>query len=225
MTQEPIPEGIEALPNGDWVIKGDTHLSKWAFEHGSIISDPWLMKYLDPILDKVDVVWDVGAAIGDHTKHYLNRGKRVIAIEPNPLVFQCLKHNCPTAECFNLAASDEAGTLRFAVNPNVGASRIAENGKLEVHATTMDSLGLPPPGLVKIDVEGYELFALRGMEISLATYKPVVFIEANRGALAANGHKPEDITEFFQKLGYTKFSTYPPEALPCWEQFDFLITP
>ena len=110
--------GIEELPNGQWVLEGDTHISKWSREWGTIKCDPALFEIMTPWLDDVDVVWDIGAFIGDHTRFYLDLGKQVVAVEPNPLAFECLTHNCPEATLMNIAASKKTGTLRFSPNDN-----------------------------------------------------------------------------------------------------------
>lgn len=218
---------IESLPNGQKVIAEDSHLSKWAREKGNIVTDPNLFKFLDPFLKRagVNVIWDVGACIGDHTRHYLDLGKIVVAIEPNPEAFECLEHNCPEAQLLNIAASDTEGTLKFTRLENAGASRITPDGEIEVKAAALDDLGLPAPNLVKVDVEGWEPAALKGMEKTLRLHKPIVFIEVNPGALAANGYHPRDITDAFLALGYSEFQIYPPTASWSSPQFDLLITP
>lgn len=100
---------------------------------------------------------------------------QVVAIEPNELPFLCLQHNCPEARCLKVAASDTAGVATFAQSDNVGASRIAPGGGVQVITVALDSLDLPDPGFVKLDVEGYEVFALRGMRETLKRCKPIVF--------------------------------------------------
>lgn len=221
------PPNIEVLPNGQWVVKGDTHLGKWAKEHGSIITDPWLMKFLKPHLEGAKVVWSVGANIGDHARQFADWGLQVVAVEPNPVAFACLKHNVPEATCLNVAASDEDGSLNFTVLDNVGASRVTESGEWSVPAKRLDDLGLPDPGFIAIDVEGWEMHALRGMENTIRRCKPIIFCEVNRGALTANGHDRSSLGLFFNSLGYTAsgMSIYPPSARLEDEQFDWLLTP
>lgn len=219
------PHGIKELPNGQWVIRNDTHLSAWAEQHGNIISDPHTMKFLDPILDRSHTVWDIGAFIGDHTRHYLNRGKHVVAIEPNPTAFLCLKHNCPEADCRNVAASVAYGRVKFARSPNAGASRISPDGEIEVDCVPLDALHLPDPEFVKIDCEGWELMVLLGLRHMIERAKPIFYVEFNTGALQTNHATPQDLIEFFQHRGYKHFQRRPERAK--WEdpQYDVLISP
>lgn len=220
-----LPPGIEALPNGEWIVSHDTHFAVWSRAKGTIITDPCLFQWLKPHLEGVKVVLDLGANIGDHARWYADQGFQVIAVEPNPLVFPCLEHNVPEATCLNIAASDKDGELRFSQLENVGASRITPNGELTVQARKLDDLDLPDPCFLKCDLEGWEVFALRGMMETLKRCKPIIFCEVNRGALAANGHTPEDITDILRELGYSNIEIYP--TTETWQspQFDILVKP
>lgn len=224
-----MTEGITVLPNGQWVITHDTHLSKWAMQHGSIVTDPNLFRFLKPFMDNVNVVWDIGANIGDHTRQYLDWGKRVIAVEPNPLAYECLVHNCPEALTLNVAASDDAGaSLKFMRLDNVGASRIRSDGDIEVPAVIMDDVAQnsPVPQFIKIDVEGWELSALKGMVNTIYDHRPTIFCEINEGALAANDVTPDKLISWIRGyLGGCSMHFYPPKAKLGDPQFDILFVP
>lgn len=218
------PSSIEALPNGQWVVAGDTHLGAWAKQHGQIITDPHLFKWLKPHLNGVRVVWDAGANIGDHTRQYLDWGMHVVAIEPHPVAVQCLSHNCPEADTYNLAASYKKGSLNFTASDNVGASRIHPDGEWSVPAMALDDIpGLPAPDFIKIDIEGFEAAAITGMAGTLTRHRPILLVEMNKGALAANDVTVEGLREQIESLGYRAAALYPPEAKWDWEQFDCLF--
>lgn len=224
---ETPPAGIEVLPGTDfWIVEGDTHLSAWSKKHGSIVTDPSLFKWLKPFLKGVEVVWDIGACIGDHTRQYLDWGMQVVAIEPHPVSFACLAHNCPDAMCLNFAASDVEGTVNLASDANIGASRIHPSGEWAVPAHALDDYpGLPVPGFVKLDVEGFEPMVITGMAGTITRHKPILMFEMNRGALAANGWSPEALDEQIRSLGYRKAILYPAKAKWSDEQFDALYIP
>lgn len=220
------PPGIKALPNGQWVLEHDTHISRWSETHGSIITDPYLFAWLKPYLTDVKVAYDVGANIGDTARQYLDWGIQVVAFEPNPIAFQCLGHNCPEARCLNIAASDCTGVATMSLSENVGASRIEQGGSVEVATAALDDIeGLPAPCFVKIDVEGYEPFVITGMAGTITRHKPIIYIEMNRGALKANGTSPEALHEAILSLGYSRFEFYPKGANWNWPQFDCLYLP
>jgi len=216
---------IEKLDNGTWVIQEDTHISKWVKEHGSLKCDPHLFAWLRPKLRNVGVIWDVGANIGDHTRFYLDLGKVVVAVEPNPEAFECLQHNCPEAILVHAAAAAVSGAkLKFTLCDNVGASRISQNGNILVNSLALGTEKLPAPDFIKIDVEGYELSALMGMIRVLEWRNPPLFIEINRGALAEQQNTPKDVTDWLRLLGYTQFVIYPPNLDESAEQYDLYVT-
>ena len=221
-----IPEGIIELPNGQWTIAEDTHLSHWARQKGNIVTDPHVFAFLKPHMEKVTIIYDCGANIGDHTRQYLDWGKTVIAFEPNPLAFTCLRHNCPEADNHNVAVSDaEISPLKFLRLDNVGASRIHDEGNILVQPKVIDNMSLPAPQFIKIDIEGWEMNALKGMEKTIEDYRPMVFCEINRGALEANGFTALDVINFFAKRGYSTDTIYPLEGNHGWEQYDILFLP
>ena len=219
------PPGIEALPNGQWVVAGDTHLGLWAKQKGTIVTDPNLFNFLYPHIKDCKVVWDVGANIGDHTRQYLNWGMKVVAFEPHPLTFQCLEHNCPEAENYEFAASDRDHLLPFAISDNVGASRIQSGGEGVARGRVLDDLILHPPDYIKLDVEGYEPFAITGMAGTITRHRPILYVEMNRGALEANGASPEALHDTILSLGYPKWKPYPIAANFNWPQWDVLYLP
>lgn len=182
------------------------------------------MRFLNPILARSKVAWDIGAFIGDHTRHYLDKGLTVVAVEPNPLAFACLIHNCPEALCLNIAASAAHEKLNYSPSPNAGASRIAKDGDLIIEGKPMDEVeGLPDPDFLKLDCEGWELFALIGMRKMIDRCRPTVYIEINVGALTANDTAPEDIFQFFRSRGYKHFDKRPSSASWDSPQYDVLV--
>lgn len=215
---------IKKLPNDIWVLENDTHISKWVEEHNSLKCDPWLFGWLQPRIQDCKVAWDIGANIGDHTRFYLDLGMEVVAFEPHPEAFHCLCHNCSDAICYNLAASDERQELTMALDDNVGASHVVEGGAVVIVASTLDSIARyrKAPDYVKIDVEGFEPRALKGMEKLLNEHKPKLFVEFNDGALRRNRSSSADLKKQIESYGYTQFEIFPPNATLSDPQYDLL---
>ncbi len=73
-----------------------------------------------------------------------------------------------------------------------------------VPVETLDSLGLPAPHFIKIDVEAHEWEVLRGAQMIISKYKPVCFIEVAKTFSDRNFVHPHfaDIMAFFDKQGY-----------------------
>jgi FkbM family methyltransferase len=221
------PTGIVVVPGTDlWTVEGDSHLGKWAIEKGDIVTDPFLFRFLDPYLKDVHTIWSLGANIGDHVLHYLRQRKYVVAIEPHPVTFECLRHNCPDALCLNIAASDREGTVNLMGCENVGASRIRADGEWTVPCQALDDHpDLPAPGFIEVDIEGHEHHAIIGMAGTITRHKPVIFCEMNRGALEEQGFTVEGLDDLIRSLGYREAVLYPRTAMWDWSQFDCLFLP
>jgi FkbM family methyltransferase len=121
-------------------------------------------------------VLDVGAHIGFYTLLAAKRGARVFSVEADPSNAAMLRHHVEIngfsdqVTIFEMAATDhakEVSLYRHAYNQ--GESNIIEKGLPAgtVPGRALDSLGLPPIDICKMDIEGAELMALRGMEQTL----------------------------------------------------------
>jgi FkbM family methyltransferase len=133
-----------------------------------------------------DLVFDVGAHVGDRVASFRRLGARVVAIEPQPALSFALKvlygrDRNVTIE--SKAVGRIAGTLQMMINVDnptvstvssafIGAAKGAQGWEgqtwektIVVPVTTLDALieahGMP--AFVKIDVEGFEEEALGGM--------------------------------------------------------------
>ena len=101
-------------------------------------------------------------------------------------------------------------------------------GSETVHVISLDSLlssdpdtlavaGLaeppPPPGLIKIDIEGAELSALEGMGHTLSTHAPFIVCEYSVDNTANAGYSREEILRFLNHHGYSMYGLFRNEDL------------
>lgn len=213
---------VKILDNGIAVIEGDTHISRWVEESGRLDHDEYALPIILDHIKEGDWVVDAGAFIGDHTRAYLDKVKtsgRVFAFEPNPNAFECLVHNCPEARCEPFGLSDLEGSAGLLVNENGGASRLYDGDSITI--VKLDNYDLPKLDFLKLDVEGWELKALRGAESTIDIHRPVMWIEINKGALNEQGVEPKDVIKFALDYGY-EVIPYPDEGGP---QYDILCIP
>ena len=138
-----------------------------------------------------DWALDIGANVGQYTMRMaelVGASGRVIAMEPVPDTFSLLAANArlfahANVSLLNAAASDRLGLAsmqipRFASGlSNYYQARLGAGPGLAVLTLPIDELSLPPVRLVKMDVEGHELPALRGMRGLLARDHPILIIE------------------------------------------------
>lgn len=209
-------------------IENDTHISRWVLESGKLDHDQNTLPLLNPYIHKGFTVVDVGAFIGDHTEHYVNRVGRtgkVYAFEPNPPAFECLKYNMdryPNVACLNFGASDKSHGMALATDPNMGASHAVDGNA--VKCITIDSLELAECHFIKMDCEGMEIKALDGAKATIAKHRPTMLIEVNRGALKRQGASAEALFMWLDVHGYTYGNIYKGQGMTD-EQLDILCIP
>lgn len=159
-------------------------------------------------VDQGDWVLDLGANIGHYTallSHLVGPSGRVIAVEPMSETFEILAANVArlplrNVTLVNAAASDRCTVVHLTTPrfehglPNYYQSQIVEaDAGTAVLSISVDSLHLPAHvRLVKIDVEGHELAALRGMRELLLRDRPRLIVE---------GRDPE-VEAFLTAIGY-----------------------
>lgn len=142
--------------------------------------DREVLEALDSQVRSGDVFWDIGANIGLMTMDLMHRHPdlRAVCFEPSPFTFSQLFLNNQLqgsrALLQSVALSDFNGTALFSlkVNRNSGMSTLHPEGRfsydfsIRVACARADSLvaeGLPAPNVIKIDIEGAEFSALKGM--------------------------------------------------------------
>lgn len=138
-------------------------------------------------------VADVGANVGGWIPHWLELGARqVYAFEPVPVVFARLHDTYKDdrrVDCMKLAVSDRREMIRDCrvLNAHTLAPlgtggldlALEDQGSFDMQAVTLDSLSVhwPRLDLVKLDVDGYEPRALRGMRDTLRRFRPPIMLE------------------------------------------------
>ena len=157
---------------------------------------------------------DIGANIGNHTVAFSKIAKKVYAFEPNIFVFELLKINTKklkNVEVFNFGASDRnQSALAKIPKLNWGGGSLDLDKKnsqpnkfIEVlfKLKSLDKVKIFSKmniGMIKIDVEGHELNAFKGMRLLLKKNKPIILFEQNRGIV----NQTSEEIKFLQSIGY-----------------------
>jgi FkbM family methyltransferase len=168
-------------------------------------------------------VYEIGAFQGILTLFFSSRAREVIAYEPNPpsyhRVLQNLRLNGRSnVRVRHLAVGEVEGSLTLLCDPLMpggtsGDPTVAGQIKGSATATSVtvpvvtidnDIAGarLPPPDLVKIDIEGMELPALRGMTRTLREVHPELYMEMHGADLEQKETNVRNIVDFIAQLGY-----------------------
>jgi FkbM family methyltransferase len=128
------------------------------------------------------VCYDCGANVGYFTLLFSRlvggRG-HVFSFEPLPenaahIQRHILVNRCSNVTVLELALADYSGKAGFSVSGST--SKIEAEGEIEVACATLDSLGLPAPDVVKVDVEGAEILLIKGAERTIRTHHPTIFM-------------------------------------------------
>lgn len=174
-----------------------------------------------------DLCFDIGAHLGNRTAAWTRLGARVVAVEPQPQLMNWLRRLHGHSSAVTLlqsavgAAPGEAVLHHDPRNPTVSTlsnnwiaavSRDASFGGVRwrpsatVDVTTLDALiadhGLP--ALCKLDVEGFEAEALRGLSVAL----PIIAFEYVPAAIEV----AFECIERLASLGEYEFNWFPGES-------------
>jgi FkbM family methyltransferase len=137
--------------------------------HMSQFSVRFRDQYFDSVvsLSESEVFIDCGGFDGDTVLEYCRRHpryKHIYLFEPSPLNLDKARERVRGFENLSLiplAVSDARGTLRF--EPCAGsASAVSGSGSITINAVSMDDYILESVSYIKMDLEGWELQALKG---------------------------------------------------------------
>lgn len=165
---------------------------------------------------------DVGANVGLYTvllSRLVGPGGRVVAFEPEPELFAQLKRNCALNDCGNVEAHNLALGRRadrlvlHKMLVNSGDNHFGARGGgafcRDIDAQVVALGEYAPnlkPNLVKIDVQGWELDVLLGMEpLLVASPETELYLEFWPEGFRRAGYGWEDIVKFLRKLGFALY--------------------
>ncbi len=168
-------------------------------------------------LTKSERIVDLGAYDGDTIREFLEitggEYEYITALEPDEKNFKKLLKNTEELfdiTCLNMGAWDKKDTLIFSKKAGRNSKLSAQGVSVEV--IDVDSLDLHPT-FVKMDIEGAELKALKGLEKTIKEYAPKLYICAY--------HRNEDLFDLPLKvLEYNKdYKIYfrHSKYIPAWE--------
>jgi FkbM family methyltransferase len=180
-----------------------------------------LFDFAEQYVQPGDTVWDVGANVGLFTfasSYRAGAAGQVVAIEADIFLAGLLRQSV------SLASSGRAKVivLPVAVSNSLGISEfhIAKRGRcanylassigrsqsggvrevVQVMTVTLDWLmeRLPPPRVLKIDVEGAEALVLAGANTLISKVRPVILCEVS-------GHNVDTCSSLLKSQGYTLY--------------------
>ena len=175
-----------------------------------------------PLVAPGATVLDVGAHVGYASLRFaqwVGDAGRVLAMEPMPSHVDAVRRNAELSgvahriEVCNVAASDRMGRASFnvGVRLNTGTGALAHGvataGAMAVDTVILDdwidARGLTEIALCKLDIEGAEILALRGLRRTLKAHRiRALLIEVHATLLPHFGASVGDVTTLLDAHGY-----------------------
>jgi FkbM family methyltransferase len=163
------------------------------------------LAFYSQLISPNDLVFDVGANVGNRTKVFLRLGARVVAFEPQSSCASLLQQELGTHPRFRLvrkALGDKIGTAELRLGTAHVLATMSESwmhatqetgrfgseswqGREQILVTTLDEVirEFGAPSFAKIDVEGYEPQVLSGLSQPLRSGSVEFAVEAFDGIL------------------------------------------
>ncbi len=191
-----------------------------------------ILHFAGEVLRSGDTVLDIGGQIGFFANAFadlVGPTGQVVTFEPDPQVWSRLlrglrhsQHQTILARHF--AITETSGTAMMHVSPTAGWSTLLdcdypEVATVAVQTRSLDSLLDAPEidwsrlRLIKLDIEGAELAALRGMTKTLARHRPRLICELNRSCLHDGGHTPDELLDLLRAQDYRVQAIVEPRGL------------
>lgn len=211
--------------------------SYFALRH-LIVSRYYDIDQIDAVRAAVPGEWtflDIGANFGSWTFPLSRHFSRVLAAEPDPRCLDCLTRSkdalpAENVTLFGGAVSDTDGEVELAMDEmHTGDSRIyaaVDPGRktVRVPMRTVDSLleeqGLSPERLfIKIDIQGAEPLAVRGMRGTLSRVREAVYYtELVAEPLADAGSSAEAYLDLLSACGFHPVRLEPGFPEIAWDE-------
>ena len=187
--------------------------------------DKPFIDFITTTVPKGGTVLDLGAHLGVIALAAAAAGYRVIAVEASPrnaavLQASASRNHFDALYVVHSAVTDHSGIVAFTPDGPFGQIALPQGRQrrstetVQVPAITVDELlrrvGCERVDFIKMDIEGAEVMAVRGMKQLLAAADaPPVLYEANGYTLGSYGQTPRDLKAAFEELGYRNYLVRP----------------
>ncbi len=202
---------------------------------GTFSLDPYFAqrKFIDKLGISDPVIFDIGAHKGETVRRYkdLFKNSSVYCFEPFPDNVRILRSRYssdPTVHVLDQAVSDRCGMKTLYVNENDATNSLlpreksgrryfsktaAAKSQLDVETITIDEVmkqnGIESLDILKLDIQGGELMALRGAEKALHQQRiSIIYSEALFVSHYENNPLLRELWNYLQLFGYTLFNIY-----------------
>jgi len=160
-----------------------------------------------------NLVIQAGGNAGIYPYHYSKIFNTVITFEPDYKNFTCLSYNAPFKNVYKFQACLGEKIENVGIDYPEHRGEIHQGGIRTLTASgqvpklTIDKCFNLAPDLIHLDIEGFEGFALEGMQETIIKSKPLIVLETN-GSGDQYNYSQEKIDCFLENLGYKVFKKW-----------------
>lgn len=198
-----------ALHDGLWWPASDRH-ARPVIVRDAEPSVAWLLEQVPGR----DLIVQAGGNVGLYALMLAERFAQVVTAEPDDANHACFVKNLEDARDARrihlryAALGETEGYAKVIVveEGNCGAHRIGPSSE-GVRVLTIDSLNLPACDALFLDIEGFELPALKGAAKTIERFSPVIAVEM-KGLGEIYGHSDAELHDFCVGLGYDQVSAF-----------------
>lgn len=190
---------------------GETHLQSWMDKSGEIVDGRGTyqirkLRAATRFCKQKRTAIDVGGHCGLWSMQLAKMFTFVHAFEPVARHRECFEANLVDAKNVTLhacALGERAGSICIKTDPHSsGDSRVGGDGDIPLRM--LDEYDFEEVDFMKLDAEGYELFALRGGEKLIRRCLPVIIVEQKPGKAQQFGLPERGAVDYLKGLGYTQ---------------------
>lgn len=190
--------------NGIWLPDHEEHLlhyaaqgekGKWTYQANKLVE---ALKHVK----NTRLAVDVGGHCGLWSKELIKVFDRVVAFEPVEEHRECFVKNVQgNYTLFPVALGDKPAFVNMhTTKGQSGDTWVQSDGDIPV--CLLDQYALEGVDFIKLDCEGYELFALKGAEETIKRNHPVIIVEQKPGRGKKFGLKDTAAVAYLEGLGY-----------------------
>ena len=183
------------------------------------VFEPEIVDIARKYIKNNSIVLDIGANFGQMSllfSHFTGEDGQVLSFEADDYVFDILQENIAANNCHNIrgflrAVYDEGGKImyypvqdfkRFPTYGSYGLDPNATSGR-EIETIAIDDLNIQSPiSFMKVDVQGSDLFAMRGAIETIKRHQMPIIFEFEQRFQNEFGTTFQDYLDFINSISY-----------------------
>jgi FkbM family methyltransferase len=190
------------MPAQDTTMPGDMRQGGYQIKH-----QDGFLQHISKTTGHRGVAVDIGAHIGLWSRKLMQCYAYVYAFEPIPELAECYRKNAQQSnyQLRQMALGDRKEPLTMMYESQRSQNtHITGHGNITVPVERLDDQRIDNVGVIKIDVEGWEMPVLLGGKAIIARDHPCIVVEQKQGAQARVGRHKQDITRLLESWGYRR---------------------